>query len=423
MHLRDTYEWRIGMRYLFAGQRRGFLSFITGISIARLALGVAVLLVVMSVMNGFEKELRTRILYVTSHATLSGMSGPDGTEEKLLNWREAQRQALTMPGVTAAVPYIESRGVLAAGERLLGAQVRGIDPAQERGLNGLAGVMTAGQLDDLQAGQWRVILGAALAASLGAKVGDTVVLAVPQGTFTPTGFVPRQRRFTVGGLFESGMYQYDSDLVLLHVEDAARLLQFGAAMTGVRLQLADPLQAPRLVRSLGEELGGAYLISDWTKVHANFFRSIEMTKSMLFVILSMIVAVAAFNIVATLVMVVKGKEGDIAILRTLGAGPANILRTFGVQGVSIGLAGIAAGIGLGTLLSMNLESLVHGLEKLMGTRFMDAKVYFMSDLPAEVQLRDVIKVALVTLLLCLLATIYPARRAARLQPAEALRHD
>jgi lipoprotein-releasing system permease protein len=412
-----TYEWLVGTRYLRSGHRRGFLSFITGISIAGLAVGVAVLLIVMSVMNGFEKELRSRILRVTSHATLSGL------QETLPDWREAQRRALAMPGVTAAVPYIEARAMLAAGQRLAGTQLRGIDPALEKGVNGLADVMIAGSLDELQAGAWRVVLGEALAAELGVGVGDSVIVIPPEGAVTPAGIMPRLKRCTVVGVFRSGMYEYDRGLALLNMSDAARLLHFGNAVSGVRLQLADPLAAPRLVRDLAVQLGGGYYVSDWTRVHANFFRSIQLTKSMLFVILSMIVAIAAFNIVATLVMVVKEKEADIAILRTLGAGPANILRVFGVQGVSIGLAGIGVGVALGTLLAVNLESLVHGLEHLTGIHFLDASVYFMSDLPAEVQLHDVLKVALVALLLCLLATIYPAWRAARVLPAQALRHD
>jgi len=421
MALRDTYEWLIGMRYLRSGHRRGFLSFITGISIAGLALGVAVLLIVMSVMNGFEKELRSRILNVTSHATLEGNPGP------LADWRLARQQALAMPGVVAAVPYVGSRAMVTAGERLGGAELRGVDPEQERALGGLASVMRAGRIEDLEAGKWRVILGRQLAADLGVGVGGRIVIVVPKGVVTAMGLDAPKRAFTVSGIFESGMYEYDAALALLHIRDAARLLQMGDAMTGVRLQLADALADPgaadRTVRQLGEQLGGSYLVSDWTRVHANLFRSIQMTKSMLFVILSMIVAIAAFNIVATLVMVVKEKEGDIAILRTLGAGPVNILRVFGVQGACIGFAGVAAGIGLGTLVALNIEWLVHGLERLTGMRFLDAKVYFMSDLPAEVQLHDIWKVALVSLLLCLLATLYPAWRGARVQPAEALRHE
>jgi lipoprotein-releasing system permease protein len=249
------------------------------------------------------------------------------------------------------------------------------------------------------------------------------VVIVPEGVVTPTGLEPRKRRFVVAGIFRSGMYEYDRGLALLNMADAARLYHMGDAVTGIRLALADPLAAPVLVRQLAVDLGGGYFVSDWTRVHPNFFRSIQMTKSMLFVILSMIVAIAAFNIVATLVMVVKEKSADIAILRTLGAAPRNIQTVFLVQGAMIGLAGVAGGIGLGALLSMNLERLVHGLEKVTGMKFLDASVYFMSDLPAQVQLADVAKISGVALVLCMIATTYPAWRASRLAPAEALRHD
>jgi lipoprotein-releasing system permease protein len=417
MKLRERYEWLIGTRYLRSGHRRGFLSFITGISIVGLMLGVAVLVVVMSVMNGFEHELRARILNVTSHATLMGLDGP------LPDWRRVQQQAAALPGVRAAVPYIEARAMLAAGERLAGAQLRGVDPVQEQRVGGLATALTSGALTDLAAGRYGIVLGDALASELGVQMNDTVVLIAPEGSVTPTGIVPRMRRFTVTGIFHSGMYEYDRGLALLHVSDAARMFRLGDAMTGVRLALDDPLTAPARVRQLALQLGGGYYVSDWTRVHPNFFRSIQMTKSMLFVILSMIVAIAAFNIVATLVMVVKEKETDIAILRTFGAGPRNILGIFGVQGATIGLAGVAGGIATGALLAVNLERIVHLLEKVTGMRFLDAKVYFMSDLPAQVRLADVLQVALVALLLCLFATIYPAWRASRVLPAEALRHD
>ncbi|HUG73066.1 MAG TPA: lipoprotein-releasing ABC transporter permease subunit [Steroidobacteraceae bacterium] len=417
MKLKGSYEGLIGTRYLRSGHRRGCLSFITAISVLGLMLGVAVLVVVMSVMNGFEHELRSRILSVASHATLMGL------EEALPDWQRAEAEALAMPGVLAAAPYIESDAMLTAGERLAAAQLRGVDPVQEARIGGLAGLLTTGRLEDLEPGSFRVVLGETLAAELGAGVGDSVVLVVPKANVTPMGIDPRKRRFTVTGLFRSGMYEYDRGLALINASDAARLLQLGDAMTGVRLRLADPLAAPQRVLELANELGGGYYISDWTRIHPNFFRSIQMTKSLLFVILSMIVAIAAFNIVATLVMVVKEKEPDIAILRTFGAGPANILRVFGVQGAWIGVAGVGSGLTLGALLATNLERIVHGLERLTGMQFLDAKVYFMSDLPAQVQLGDVVQVALVALLLCLAATIYPAWRASRVLPAQALRHD
>jgi lipoprotein-releasing system permease protein len=417
MPLFRRYEWLIGTRYLRSGQRRGFLSFITVISVLGLMLGVAVLVVVMSVMNGFEQELRSRILSVASHATLTGV------EEALPDWRRAEEVARTMPDVVATAPYIQTSAMAAKDDRGLATQLRGIDPEREKAVGGLADVLTAGSLDDLVARQWRVILGEALARELGVQVGDTVVLIVPKANITPAGLEPRKRSFTVTGLFRSGMYEYDRGLALLHVADAATLLRLGDAMTGVRLALTDPLAAPQRVRELGGQLAGTYYVSDWTRIHPNFFRSIQMTKSMLFVIISMIVAIAAFNIVATLVMVVKDKEPDIAILRTFGAGPGNILRVFGVQGAWIGIVGVVCGLALGALLSVNLESLVHLLERVAGIQFLDAEVYLMSDLPARVQWGDVAQVAIVALLLCLLATVYPAWRAARVPPAEALRHD
>jgi lipoprotein-releasing system permease protein len=417
MALRERYEWLLGLRYLRSGHRRGFLSFITTISVLGLMLGVAVLVVVLSVMNGFEKELRSRILGVTSHATLMGLDGP------LPDWREVRDRAQAMPGVVAAVPYVEVKAMLVAGRRIAGAQLRGVLPEEEMQAVGVGQSLTSGSLADLQPGSWRIILGEALARELVVGVGDTVVVIAPEGTVTPGGIAPRLRRFTVSGIFRSGMYEYDRGLALLHAEDAARLYRLGDAMTGVRLALEDPLAAPAMVRQLAVDLGGGYYVSDWTRNHANFFSSIRMTKSMLFVILSMIVAIAAFNIVATLVMVVKEKQQDIAILRTFGAGPRNILSVFLVQGTLIGAAGVVSGILLGVLLSMNLERLVHLLERLTNVHFLDAKVYFMSDLPASVQLDDVWRIGLVALVLCALATAYPAWRASRVAPAEALRHD
>ena len=411
------YEWLIGTRYLRATQGRGFVSFISMICIAGLMLGVAVLIVVLSVMNGFEQELRSRILTVTSHATLMGLDGP------LPDWRGARDAALKQPGVQAAAPYIEAQAMFASGPRLTGAQLRGVDPAEEARTVGLGRQLLQGRLDSLQPGRYRVILGEALAQELGVQVGGSVVLIAPQGTATPTGIVPRMRRFEVSGIFRSGMYEFDRGLALVNLADAARLYRMGDDVTGIRLALADPLAAPATVRQLALALGGGFYVSDWTRNHANFFRSIQMTKSMMFVILLMVVGVAAFNIVATLVMIVKEKQTDIAILRTLGAGPANVLAAFAVQGVLIGVTGILLGVGLGALVATNLESLVHGLERLTGNKFLDAKVYFMSDLPAQVQLADVLQIGGVAFVLCALATVYPAWRAARTAPARALRHE
>jgi lipoprotein-releasing system permease protein len=411
------YEWLIGIRYLRATQGRGFLSFITVVSVLGLAIGVAVLIVVLSVMNGFERELKIRILSVTSHATLMGL---DGT---LNDWRADQARALTMPEVLAAAPYIEAQALLMRGDRTAGTTVRGVDPAQERRTVGLAERIQGGSIEDLSDGSYRLILGDALAAALAAHVGDDLVLIAPKGDATPAGIEPRMRRFHVAGTFHSGMYEYDRGLALMNLADAARLYQLGDRVTGVRLGLRDPFTAPRVVRNLAVSLGGGYYVSDWTRNHANFFRSIEITKSMLFVILMLVVAVAAFNIVAALVMVVKDKRGDIAILRTIGAAPRSILAVFSIQGAFIGLAGTAAGAALGLTLSANLESLVHALERVLGTHFLDAKVYFMSDLPAYAEWGDVLRICGLAFALCAVATLYPAWRAAGTQPAEALRHD
>jgi lipoprotein-releasing system permease protein len=414
----SAYEWLIGTRYLRSTHRRGFVSFVALMSVCGLMLGVATLIVVLSVMNGFERELRSRILSVTSHATLMGL---DGT---LTDWQSLQQRVQRQPGVQAVVPYIESQAMLANGQRMAGAEVRGVLPEEERRATGLAQHLIAGSLSDLRDGSYAIILGAALAHEINARVGDSVVLIAPEGTATPTGVVPRMRRFHVTGLFKSGMYEFDRGLALVHLADAARLLRMGEGVTGLRLALDDPLRAPTTVRRIALALGGpGYYVSDWTQDHANFFRSIEITKSMMFVILLMLVAVAAFNIVATLVMIVKEKQTDIAILRTLGVGPANVLLTFAVQGVLIGLAGTLLGAALGALLADNLQELVAGLEHLLGTQFLDARVYYMSDLPAYVEGADVLRVCGVAFILCVLATLYPAWRASRTTPAEALRHE
>ena len=412
-----AYEWLIGTRYLRSTHRRGFVSFVALMSVLGLMLGVATLITVLSVMNGFERELRNRILSVTSHGTLSGIEG------SITDWRAIQQSAVKQPGVQAAVPYIEQQSMLSNGVYVAGAKVRGVLPNEERKATGLAQSLTTGRLEDLEPGKYHIILGSALAEELHAKVGSQVVLIAPEGTATPTGVVPRMRRFLVTGIFKSGMYEFDRGLALVHLTDAARLYKLGDKVSGIRLSLHDPLQAPRLVVKIARDVGGGFYVSDWTQQHINFFRSIELTKSMMFVILLMIVGVAAFNIVATLVMIVKEKQTDIAILRTLGAGPPNILTTFAIQGVLIGLIGTLLGAGMGALLSYKLQSLVAFLERALGTHFLDASVYYMSDLPAYVEWLDVVRVCTVAFLLCAVATIYPAWRASRTAPAEALRHE
>ena len=414
------YEWKIGVRYLRSTHRSGFVSFVASMSVIGLSLGVAVLIVVLSVLNGFESELRSRMLTVTAHATITGVDGA------IPDWRARQATAAQEPGVKAAVPFIESRGLLANGQRVSGVVVRGVLPEEEVKAVGLGSRLTSGSLSDLEAGKYRIVLGAALAEELGVKPGQTVVLMAPEGSVTPAGFEPRKRRFTVAGIFDSGMYEFDRGLVLLHMTDAARLYQMGDDVTGLRLALNDPFLAPMLVRTVARAIdvsGNGYFISDWTRDHLNFFRNIELTKSMMFFILLILVVVAAINLIATLVMIVKEKQADIAILRTIGAAPVNVLRMFLVQGALIGLVGTVAGALLGWLLSVYFPTILHGIESLFGVQFLDASVYLMNDLPTDVQFADVFKVSLVTLLLTAAATIYPAWRASRTLPAEALRHD
>jgi lipoprotein-releasing system permease protein len=421
MALHLPYEWLIGTRYLRSAHRSGFVSFVASMSVIGLALGVAVLIVVSSVLNGFENELRSRMLAVTSHATITGLDG------EIANWREKQHDAAREPQVIAVVPFIEARGLLANGDRVTGAMVRGILPEEEVKAVGLGARMRdGGTLASLQAGKYNIVLGSALADELAVKVGQSVVLMAPEGSATPAGFVPRRRRFTVSGIFDSGMYEFDRGLALTHMADAARLYRLGDRVTGLRLALTDPFLAPLVVRTVARAIdydGNGYYVSDWTRDHANFFRNIELTKSMMFFILLILVVVAAINLVATLVMIVKEKQTDIAILRTIGAAPANVLKMFLVQGALIGLVGTLAGTLLGWVLALNVTEAIRGIESIFGIKFLDASVYLMSDLPSEVHLSDVLKVSLVALALSALATIYPAWRAARTLPAEALRHE
>jgi lipoprotein-releasing system permease protein len=415
--VRTPYEWLIGTRYLRSTHRRGFVSFVALVSVLGLALGVATLIVVLSVMNGFQREIRNRILSVTSHATMMGLEG------NLANWQSMQREVRKQPGVLAAVPYIEEQAMLANGAHIDGATVRGVLPREEKAATGLAQRVVEGKFDELQPGEYNTILGSALAKDLNVGIGGTVVLIAPDGVATPTGVVPRMRRFRVVGILQSGMYEIDRNYALVHMTDAARLFRLDERVTGIRLTLQDPLRAPWTVRKIARALGGNFYVKDWTMDHESFFRSIESMKKMMFIILFMIVAVAAFNIVATLVMIVKEKQTDIAILRTLGAGPPNVLLTFAIQGVLIGLAGTVLGAILGKVISDNLGGIVGALERLFDTQFIDARVYFISDLPTYVEGGDVLQICGVAFVLCALATVYPAWRASRTAPAQALRHE
>ncbi|HSG91515.1 MAG TPA: lipoprotein-releasing ABC transporter permease subunit [Pseudomonadales bacterium] len=416
-HPRLPYSWWIGIRYLRLGRDDRFIGVISAISMAGIAVGVAVLLVVLSVMNGFERELRERILDVTAHATLEGLEG------RLDEWQAYASKTQAVPGVLAVAPFVEGRGMLVNGQRSAGVELRGVSPADEGRVSSLGRLVAGGSLGDLEPGAYRIILGRALAEELDASQGDRLLLVVAQGNVTPAGVVPRMRRFTVAGVFDAGMYEFDRGLALVNLSDGQKLFRLGEAVTGLRYSLEEPYAAPATIHSLAVGLGGGFYVSDWTRRHANFFRSIQVTRSIMFVVLLLVVGVAAFNIVSTLVMVVKEKQGDIAILRTLGSSPAEILRVFIVQGSTIGVVGTAVGLAAGIALALNLTGIVHGLEAMLGITLVDARVYYIGDLPADIRVADVITVSVTALALGVLSTVYPAWRAARTAPADALRHE
>ena len=411
------YELFIGLRYLRAKRRNHFISFISLISMAGIAVGVMALITVLSVMNGFEKELRDRVLGMASHATVQGW------DEPLQDWRGVQRAALEHPSVVGAAPYVSGEGMLTHGAQLSGTLIRGVLPGEEPSVAEIGDKMLRGSLDDLVEGDWRIIVGASLAQALAVDVGDKVVLMVPQATVTPAGVWPRHRAFTVTGVFEVGMYEYDRSLAFIHLADGAKLFGLGEAVSGVRLKMDDMMRAPWIVRELASQLPGVYFVSDWTRQHANLFRAIQTEKTVMFVILALIVGVAAFNIVSTLVMVVTDKQSDIAILRTLGATPRSIMAMFMVQGSIIGVVGTGLGLVLGIALAMNVETVVPVIERMLGFQVLPPDVYYINTLPSDLQSGDVVRIGGVALVLSLLSTIYPAWRAARTQPAEALRYE
>jgi lipoprotein-releasing system permease protein len=413
----SRFELLIGWRHLRASRGRGFVSFIASISMGGVALGVAVLIATLSVMNGFEQELRERILSLMPHATISGFG------EGLNDWEAVAERARTNVEILASAPYIEEQALLIAAGETAGVAVTGVLPAQERGVSELGEKISAGSFDSLEPGAYAIVLGSELAKKLKVQVGDRVVMATSQPVVTPAGVMARMRGFKVVGTFASGMYEFDRNFAYIHLADAAKLFRMGNTVTGLRLKVDDIFGAPQVVRELAMSLGGGFYVNDWTRKNINFFRNIQLAKSLFFIILMMVVAVAAFNIVSTLVMVVKDKRSDIAILRTMGATPRSILAIFMTQGIGIGLIGTVLGILAGVLIAINLESMVHGLEALLNTEFLDAQVYNISDLPAHVSWPDVAKIAGAAFFLCLISTLYPSWRAARTQPAEALRHD
>ena len=414
------YEILVGLRYTRARRgagRNGFVSFIAAVSMLGIALGVAALIVVLSVMNGFQQELRTRILAVASHIEIRGI---DGT---IVDWQVVARAVRANPSVKAEAPYVLGQAMLSEGSVNRGAIVRGVDPALENTVADFATHMRVGSLSDLKPGEFGIVLGAELARALGARLGDSVVVITPQGTVTPAGTLPRVKSFRVVGVFEVGMFEFDSGLALIHIADAQKLYRLGDAVSGVRLKLDDLFAAPRVARELAATLPVDAEVRDWTLNHANFFRAVAIEKRMMFLILTLIVAVAAFNIVSAQVMVVTDKQADIAILRTQGASPASILSIFIIQGALVGTLGTLIGVAGGLALAFNIETVVPFVERLLGVQFLDKTVYYISELPSQVQQGDVVFVAAIAFVLTLLATLYPSWRAARINPAEALRYE
>ncbi|NWG39919.1 MAG: lipoprotein-releasing ABC transporter permease subunit [Hydrogenophilaceae bacterium] len=412
----QPYELLVGLRYTHAKRRNNFISFISIVSMAGIALGVAALIIVLSVMNGFQEELRTRILGVASHVEVTGSANT------LANWQETASLVKSNPEVVASAPFVMNQGMLALGENVRGAVVRGILPDTEAQVTDLAISMKVGQLDRLVPGEWGIILGAELANALGAGVGDKVTVITPQGNITPAGILPRMKQFTVQGIFQAGMFEYDSGLALIHLQDAQKLARLGDEVSGLRLKIDDLFRAPWVSRELAQKLPGFY-VSDWTQSHANFFRAVAIEKRMMFLILMLIVAVAAFNIVSTLVMAVTDKQSDIAILRTLGARPGSIMKIFIIQGAFIGVFGTLIGVSLGVLAALNLETIVPVIESALGMDLFPADVYYISELPSKLDWGDVGIIAGVSFALTLLATLYPSWRASKLNPAESLRYE
>jgi lipoprotein-releasing system permease protein len=409
------------LRYLRARSSHSFISFISGVSMIGIGLAVAVLIVVLSVMNGFESELQRRILGMVSDATISGF------EEPLEDWQSMRTRALENPEIAAAAPYVEGQALANAGEAFAGVKVRGVDPELERQVSSIGSITTRGDVDALTPGSYNIVIGANLAATLGVDVGDEVVLVLADGRVTPVGFMPRLKQFTVAGLFEAGMFEYDRGLVFVSFADAGTLFRTGGRATGLRLDVAGLFDARRVgqdtAQALANERGGKYYVDDWTRDHSTYFRSIQLQKSIMFVILSLVIAVAAFNIVSTLMMVVRDKRGDIAILRSFGTTPRSIMTIFGAQGTFIGVLGTLLGIALALLVTWQLGNFVGLLEGLFDVDLLSAEVYFLSDLPTQLRPREVLEISALALGLAIAATFYPALSAARQPPAEALRYE
>jgi len=414
------FELQIGWRYTRAGRggrRNRFISFISGASILGIALGVAALIIVLSVMNGFQREVRDRMLNVIAHVELLSYSG-----QALPDWQATAARAGENPQVVGAAPFIASQGLIARGEDMRGAVLRGISPAEEAAVTPLGAQLQGGAFARLQPGAWNIVLGAELARQLGVGEGDKITIAVPGGQVTPAGVVPRFRSFNVVGTFSAGHYEYDSGLALMHIDDAAKLFRTEGP-TGVQLRLKDVHEARRVAAELARSMGPDVLVRDWTRANATWFDAVQIEKRMMSIVLTLIVAVAAFNLVSTLVMTVTDKQSDIAILRTLGASPRSIMGIFIVQGAVAGVIGTLAGVGLGLLVACNIDVIVPAIERLLNVSFLPGSIYVISQMPSDPQRGDIVPIALVSLALAFLATLYPSWRASRVQPAEALRYE
>jgi lipoprotein-releasing system permease protein len=407
----------IGLRYTRAKRRTQFISFITLTSVLGIALGVTALITVLSVMNGFEAELRERILGMTAHATVTGKNG------QLDNWQALDQKLKGMPHVEGAAPFITGQVMINADRRVSGTMLNGILPEYESKVSEVATKMKSGQLTNLVAGEYGIVLGLELANYLGVMNGDKITVISPQVNSTPAGIVPRMRRFTVVGIFQVGMYEYDRNMALINIDDAAKLFRMDNSISGLRIKLDDLFNAPKITHALANALFGDYQVSDWTLAHNNFFKAIQTEKRVMFIILLLIVAVAAFNIVSTLVMVVTDKRGDIAILKTQGLTSGAVMGIFMVLGSIIGVVGTLLGVLGGVLLALNVETIVPAIEKLLQVQFMAADVYYISELPSKLVWSDVYSIAGMAFFLSLLATIYPAWQASRINPAEVLRYE
>jgi lipoprotein-releasing system permease protein len=414
------YELQIGWRYTRAGRtgrRNGFISFISGVSMLGIALGVAALIIVLSVMNGFQKEVRDRMLSVISHVEIVQSQG-----EALEDWQATATQARVNPQVIGAAPFIAAQALIARGEDMRGAVVRGISPVDEATVTDLAAKLRDTTLAKLVPGAWGIVLGGELARNLGVQVGDKVTIVAPGGQITPAGVVPRLKQFTLVGTFDAGHYDYDNGLALIHVDDAAKLFRV-AGPTGVQLRLKDAQQAREVADELQIRLGPPVRLSDWTRTNRNWFQAVQIEKRLMFIILTLIVAVAAFNLVSTLVMTVTDKQADIAILRTLGASPRSIMAIFMVQGAASGIIGTLAGTVLGLTVAFNIDIIVPAIERALQMSFLPGSIYLISRMPSDPQSADIVPIVVTSLVLAFLATIYPSWRASRVQPAEALRYE